>query len=261
MMEITITKDPYELGMLAGKAAAKLIRNAIKENGFASIILATGTSQFETLNELISDGEIDWGKVVMFHLDEYIGLPVTDGASFRRYLNERFLDKVPALKAVYLINGEADPEAECNKLSELIKQYTIDLALVGIGENGHLAFNDPPADFYTEKPYLVVHLDEACRKQQFEEGWFDSIDAAPTTAISMSISQIMKSKNIICSVPDARKAHAVKNCLEYSTNEMYPASILQKHPNCKCYFDQLSAELLSEEIKSKIEKREFSFLK
>jgi len=257
-MEIFITKDPFELGKEAGKATAELIQKTIEEKGSANVILATGTSQFETLSQLVSEKGIDWSKVVMFHLDEYIELPVTHVASFRKYLKERFLEKVPALKAVYLINGEGDPEVECKRLGELINQHPIDVALVGIGENGHLAFNDPPADFNTQEPYLVVELDEVCRKQQLAEGWFNSIEEVPVKAISMSIQQIMKSKNIICSVPDRRKAFAVKNCLEHSPNEMYPASILQQHPSCKFYFDKSSAALLSEEAVVKFENREFS---
>ena len=259
-MVINITKDAVELGKLAGKAAAETIQKAIEEKGYANVILATGTSQFETLNQLVSEKGVDWSKVVMFHLDEYIELPVTHLASFRKYLKERFLEKVPSLKAVYLINGESNPEEECNRLGELINQHPIDVALVGIGENGHLAFNDPPADFSTQEPYLVVQLDELCRQQQLAEGWFDSLEEVPAKAISMSIHQIMKSKNIICSVPDKRKAQAVKNCLEHSPSQLNPASILQRHPNCRFYFDQTSSALLSSETKLKAEKKEFSLV-
>src|SRR6476620_4953431 len=171
-MDINISQDTKELGRRAGAAAATFIRQAIAENGSASIILATGTSQFETIKQLVAEQDIDWSKVVMFHLDEYIGLPITHPASFRKYLQERFLSQVPPLKAAYLIDGEGDVEKECNRLSHLIGQDAIDVALVGIGENGHLAFNDPPADFETEQPYIVVALDEKCRKQQMGEGWF-----------------------------------------------------------------------------------------
>lgn len=259
-MVINITKDALELGKEAGKAAAETIQKAITDKGYANVIFATGTSQFETLNQLVTEKGIDWSKVVMFHLDEYIELPVTHVASFRKYLKERFLEKVPSLKAVYLIDGEKDPDEECIRLGELINQHPIDVALVGIGENGHLAFNDPPADFTTEQPYLVVELDELCRKQQLAEGWFSSLEEVPSKAISMSIQQIMKSKNIICSVPDHRKALAVKNCLEHSPNQMYPASILQQHPNCKFYFDKSSASLLSEQIVVKAENNAFSLV-
>ncbi len=243
-MNIIIANDPLELGKLSVIAAADLIRQAISRSGQANIILATGASQLNTLNQLVSEKDIDWGKVVMFHLDEYIGLPETSGASFRKYLKERFLNKVPALKASYLVNGETDPVAECKRLNSIIEQHPIDLALVGIGENGHLAFNDPPADFDTELPYIIVDLDEECRKQQFNEGWFSSVDDVPRQAISMSIRQICKSDHIICSVPDTRKAEAVKNCLENPVSNLFPASILQKHSNCIFFLDKFSASLI-----------------
>lgn len=247
-MELFIKNDPIELGKSAGKAAAELIRTTIANKGNANIILATGSSQFETLKQLIIEKDIDWSKVNMFHLDEYIGLPETSGASFRKYLKERFLTKVPALKGVYLVDGEEDPVKECNRLGTIIEANPIDVALVGIGENGHLAFNDPPADFDTKEPFIIVDLDEACRKQQFNEGWFPSVDEVPKQAISMSISQICKSKHIICSVPDVRKAKAVKDCLEQSVSNLYPASILQLHPSCSYYLDKHSSSLLSEGV-------------
>ena len=247
-MEICIADTPKALGMAAGKAAAALIRNAIAEKGAAHIILATGTSQFETLKQLVVEKDIDWGKVVMFHLDEYIGLPETHPAGFRRYLKERFIQKLPALKAVHLINEATDAAAACERLGKLITQHPIDVALVGIGENGHLAFNDPPADFETESPYIIVELDDACRKQQLGEGWFAGLQDVPTRAISMSIKQILKSKSIICSVPDSRKAEAVKHSLEGEVSNLYPASILQHHQHCTCYLDKASAALLSGDI-------------
>lgn len=240
-MQIEILNSPLELGQSAGGHAADCIRKAIEEKDEANIILATGTSQFETLNQLIVEKNIDWSKVTMFHLDEYIGLPETHPASFRRYLKERFLAKMPPLRAVHLINGETNPEGECIWLGDLITQYPIDMALVGIGENGHLAFNDPPADFDTEEPYIIVDLDEACRKQQYGEGWFKSVEDVPRQAISMSIRQILKSKQIICSVPDERKAEAVRNTLEKPVSNLCPASILQAHENCTLYLDKDSA--------------------
>jgi len=244
-MNIQIFESSQELGKAAGAKASALIKEAIKENGAANIILATGMSQFDVLNYLIAQKDIDWSKVVMFHLDEYIDLSVTHPASFRKYLQERFISKVPQLKAVYLIDGENDPQEECKKLNEVIKQYAIDVALVGIGENGHLAFNDPPADFDIEDPYIIVNLDEACRQQQLGEGWFKSLDEVPKQAISMSIKQIVKSKHILCSVPDSRKAMAVKNTLEKEVGNLYPASILQTHTSCYCYLDLASAALLT----------------
>lgn len=244
-MKLEITSNAEELGKISGTSATSLIKKAIAEKGQANIILATGTSQFETLQCLINDKEIEWDKVVMFHLDEYIGLPITAKASFRKYLTERFIEKVSPLKLIRLIDGEKNSSEECKRLGDLIRQYPIDLAMVGIGENGHLAFNDPPANFETEDPYIVVNLDEVCRKQQWGEGWFKTLDEVPEQAISMSIKQIMKSKNIICSVPDSRKAEAVKNCLENPVSNLYPASILQQHENCLIFLDNESASKLN----------------
>jgi glucosamine-6-phosphate deaminase len=242
---IHIYNDHYQLGQAAGIAAASLIREAIHKNGTANIILATGTSQFETLNQLISEKDIDWSKVVMFHLDEYIGLPINHPASFRKYLQDRFISKVPSLKAAHLINGEAAAHSECNKIGSVILKHPIDVALVGIGENGHLAFNDPPADFKTEEPYIIVELDELCRNQQLGEGWFKSFEEVPVQAISMSVKQVLRSKHIICSVPGERKALAVKNTLEQPVSNMYPASILRQHIDCTFYLDKFSSALLS----------------
>jgi glucosamine-6-phosphate deaminase len=247
-MGITITANPAQLGQLAAADAAELIRQAIEKNGQANIILATGASQFETLKQLILEKEIDWSKVVMFHLDEYIGLPESSKASFRKYLKERFLEKLPPLKAAYLVNGENDPVDECQRLNSIIDLHPIDVALVGIGENGHLAFNDPPADFNTKEPYIIVELEEQCRMQQYNEGWFESVSDVPARAISMSINQILKSKDIICSVPDLRKAKAVKDSLEGPVSNLVPASILQQHLSCMYYLDLSSASLLSNKV-------------
>lgn len=244
-MKVIISETKEELGQSAGAYAAMIIRDTIARQGYANVILATGTSQFETLNQLTEERDIDWSKVTMFHLDEYIGLPVTHPASFRKYLAERFLSRVPSLRASYLINGEGNLEEELEYLARKIGQHPIDVALVGIGENGHLAFNDPPADFETESPYLVVNLDEPCRRQQMGEGWFGSLEEVPLKAISMSVRQIMKSAHIICSVPDERKAIAVKNSLENEVSNAFPASILQLHPSCTFFLDRESAALLS----------------
>jgi glucosamine-6-phosphate deaminase len=247
-MNIIVSQEPLDMGTAAGINAASSIRKAISEKGSANIILATGTSQFETLSQLLREKDVDWSKVVMFHLDEYIGLSINHPASFRKYLTERFLSNVPPLKAAYLINGETDPKTECERLGKIIEQHPIDVALVGIGENGHLAFNDPPADFDIKDPYLIVALDDLCVKQQYGEGWFATMEDVPRKAISMSINQILLSKEIICSVPDSRKASAVKNCLEKPISNLHPASILQSHSNCTVYLDQYSASLLSPKI-------------
>lgn len=242
---IYATKD--EMGAAAANAAAEAIRHAIQENGLAYIILATGASQFEMLEHLVAAEGIDWRKVVMFHLDEYIGLGPDHPASFRKYLKERFVDKVAPLREVHFVKGNAgDPARECGKLARLIGAHPIDVACVGIGENGHLAFNDPPADFETEEPYLVVELDGRCREQQLGEGWFETLEKVPSRAISMSIRQILKSGQIIVTVPDERKAEAVKNALEGPVTPGCPASILQQHPNCVLFLDEPAAALLVE---------------
>ena len=239
----------YDSREAAGKAAAEqashVIRAAIDHKGEAVIILATGTSQFDTLSALISFPGIDWGRVAMFHLDEYIGLEPDHPASFRRYLTERFLSGAGNLKAVNFIHGEAeDPASECRRIGALISSHVVDIALVGIGENGHLAFNDPPADFETQRPFIVVELDEVCRRQQLGEGWFAALEDVPRHAISMSIQQIMKSRNIIASVPESRKAPAVKKALEGPVTPDCPSSILQRHPRCMVFLDTASASLL-----------------
>ena len=241
-MEVIISKTKTELGEKAAAKGAHLIRKAIEDNTEANIIVATGASQFEMLDALIQQ-DVDWSKVTAFHLDEYIGLSENHPASFRKYLKERFASKIHLKEFIY-VNGDTDPQAECNRLDRLIKKLQIDVAFIGIGENGHLAFNDPPADFDTEFSYLVVNLDEKCRKQQMGEGWFKSLDDVPKTAISMSVKQIMKSKAIICSVPDERKAEAVKNTLEGNITPMVPASILQCHEFAWLYLDNDSAFLL-----------------
>ncbi len=244
-MEKLIYKSKQEMGAAAAAHAAEAIKRAIEEKGHANIILATGTSQFETIKSLTSSG-IDFSKVTMFHLDEYTGLPANHPASFRKYLKERFVDKVPALKAVHFVEGDVDnPRQECRRLGDIIAKNPIDAALIGIGENGHLAFNDPPADFETEEPYIIVELDERCRGQQLGEGWFETLEQVPRRAISMSIRQIMKSECLIVSVPDKRKAEAVRNALEGKITNMCPASILQKHPNCKIFLDSDAASLLT----------------
>jgi glucosamine-6-phosphate deaminase len=243
-MKIDISETKQEMGARAAKHAADAINKAIAEKGGANVILATGASQFETLKVLVTL-PVDWSKVVMFHLDEYVGMPITHGASFRKYLQERFVDQVSPLKAVHFVVGDApDPHEECKRLGRIIAQHPIDVALVGIGENAHLAFNDPPADFETEEAYLVVDLDEKCRRQQLGEGWFPTIDDVPTRAISMGIRQILKSKVIIASVPDARKAQAVKGSVEGPITPDVPSSIMQQHPDTTIYLDAQSASLL-----------------
>ncbi|MCB0685314.1 MAG: glucosamine-6-phosphate deaminase [Saprospiraceae bacterium] len=243
-MNTNISENPEALGIAAAKKAITLINDSINQNGVANIILATGASQFEVLNNLVT-ADIPWEKVTMFHLDEYIGMSLDHPASFRKYLTDRFLKKIAYRCDYHLIDGEnPDPQSECDRVSAIIEKHPIDVALIGIGENGHLAFNDPPADFDTTDPYIVVQLDTACRQQQFGEGWFDTFEVVPTTAISMSIQQILKSKNLIVSVPDERKAEAVKNAVQGELTNMCPASILRNHPSCYLFLDKASASKL-----------------
>lgn len=244
-MKIEVYDSKPELGKAAAIRAGEIIRQAIASRGQAYVIAATGASQFEFLDELVRQN-LDWSHTVFFHLDEYVGLPATHPASFRRYLRERIVDRVQP-QAFHLINGEVeDVWGECRRVGELISRQRVDVAFVGIGENGHLAFNDPPADFETEQPYIVVDLDEACRKQQVGEGWFENIDDVPRQAISMSIQQILKSRSILCIVPDLRKAVAVKNCVELEVSPLRPASILQQHDDAILYLDSKSSSLLTE---------------
>jgi glucosamine-6-phosphate deaminase len=242
-MEIIISETKQILGLKAAKAGGELIREAILKRGAANIIVATGASQFEMLNELVKE-DIDWSVVTAYHLDEYIGISDTHPASFRKYLKERFVDIVSPKEFIY-VNGNDDPYQECLRLGNLIYKHPIDIAFVGIGENGHLAFNDPPADFDTKEAYLIVTLDEECRHQQMGEGWFPTFSDVPEKAISMSIKQIMKSGNIICCVPDLRKAEAVKKTVEDNISPLAPASILRQHEAISLYLDVDSASLLS----------------
>jgi glucosamine-6-phosphate deaminase len=234
------------MGTAAAETASGAIRAAIATRSEANIILATGASQFEMLEHLVVIEGIDWSKVTMFHLDEYIGLGPDHPASFRKYLRERFVDQLGGLGTTHFVNGDADdPADECRRLGERILSHPIDVACIGIGENGHLAFNDPPADFETEEPYLVVQLDERCRRQQLAEGWFETLEQVPSRAISMSIQQILKSKEIVVTVPDERKAEAVRDALEGPVTPQCPASILQQHANCSIFLDEPAASLLT----------------
>ena len=243
-MIIKVFDDKIQLGEAAAEQAASAIRRAISMRGQARIIAATGASQFEFLNALTARRDIDWPRVEMFHLDEYVGLPITHPASFRKYLLERLIEPT-GIANHHLLDGEANASEVCNRTGAAIASAPIDAAFVGIGENGHLAFNDPPADFETEAPYIVVHLDEACRRQQVGEGWFAGLEDVPRQAISMSVKQILKAREIVCIVPDARKAEAVKTCFENEISPMVPASILRRHEQTTVYLDPASASLLT----------------
>jgi glucosamine-6-phosphate deaminase len=244
-MIIRIYRTKEEMGAAAAAHGAGLLREAIAAQGFANMIVATGASQFEMLAALVKEPGIAWNRITGFHLDEYAGLPITHPASFRSYLWKRFVSMLPfPMKRFHWINGEGDCADECHRLSERIRACPIDVAFVGIGENGHLAFNDPPADFETNDPYIVVELDEQCRRQQLGEGWFDTLDDVPRQAISMSVRQIMNCRAIVCTVSDERKAVAVRNTVESGTSPAVPASILQRHANATMFVDHASASRL-----------------
>ncbi|MDR1282715.1 MAG: glucosamine-6-phosphate deaminase [Opitutaceae bacterium] len=245
--------NKLETRELAGAAAARLgaehIRQVIARRGEATIIVATGASQFEVLAALVKEPDVRWECVTFFHLDEYVGLPVSHPASFRRYLWERFHKRLPAPPRRFCyVDGEAagkDARAECARIGNLIRSHPVDVCFAGIGENAHLAFNDPPADFDTEEPYLVVTLDEPCRAQQVGEGWFKTVDEVPRQAISMSVRQILKSDLVIITAPDERKARAIRDSVEGPVTNATPSSILQTHANTHLFLDRASARLLA----------------
>ena len=243
-LNIKIVADKESLGRAAADHAAKSLRRAIRDHGEARIIAATGASQFEFLDALTSAPDIDWSSVEVFHLDEYVGLPATHPASFRKYLFERLIHKT-GITRYHLLDGDGDPPRSIRQIGSKLQSKPVDIAFAGIGENAHLAFNDPPADFDTEDPYLIVELDDVCRQQQVNEGWFAELSDVPKKAISMSVREILRAKEIIVMVPNARKAQAVRRCLEGEVTPMVPASILQRHPNATIYLDTDSAALLS----------------
>ena len=242
-MIVRIYKDKSSLAENAAKKAAVVVRQVLSQNGKATIVVATGNSQIDFLNALTQEPEIDWGKTTFFHLDNYIGLPEHHPASFHDYLMSRIVRRVHP-RVFHFIRGNTDPLHECERMSALIQGLSVDLACIGIGENGHIAFNDPPADFLTEVPFIVAKLDEADRRQQYGEGWFTSLEEVPKGGITMSIRQILRANNIVCVVPDRRKAQAVYNCLKKEISPSYPASILRTHVNTLILLDRESASLL-----------------
>jgi glucosamine-6-phosphate deaminase len=242
-MDLKVFDDKLSLGTAAAEQAARAIRDGILERGQARIVAATAASQLEFLDALTKSPGIDWRNVEVFHLDEYIGLPMDHPGSFRKMLLEQLIHKT-GIQRYHLLDGDSDAGAVIRRVGKALASAPVDIAFLGIGENGHIAFNDPPADFETEEPYLIVALDEACRRQQVGEAWFADISQVPTHAISMSVRQILKSRAILAVVPDTRKAQAVKACFEGEISPMTPASILRTHPNTTIYLDRNSAALL-----------------
>ena len=248
-MNFKIFHDRRSMGKAAAEQAAVAIRSAIQEHGSARIVAATAASQKEFLEELTKAPEIDWRRVEAFHLDEYIGLDITHPGSFRKMLLEQLIRKTGIVK-YHLLDGDGDVASVVYRAGQAIASAPIDIAFLGIGENGHLAFNDPPADFETEEPYLVVTLDEACRRQQVGEAWFSDITQVPQQAISMSVRQILKVKELIAVVPGPQKAQAIQACFNGEIGPMAPASILRTHPNVTVYLDEDSAALLDRTLYS-----------
>lgn len=242
-MDIRVFETKQELGRAAATDAAAAIKEAVAQRGSARIVAATGASQFDFLGALTCTPGVPWHHVEMFHLDEYVGLPISHPASFRKYLIERLISPT-GITMHHLLNGEGDVAQVIRDVGTEILRAPVDVAFVGIGENGHLAFNDPPADFETEEPYILVDLDEACRRQQLGEGWFPTLNDVPKTAISMSIRQILKARKILCIVPEARKAMPVQRSVEGEITPKCPASVLRTHPDVRMYLDRDSAALL-----------------
>ena len=254
LMLVRVFSDKTSLGRAAAEQAATAIRRAIAERGQARIIAATAASQLEFLDALTKAPGIDWRKVEAFHLDEYIGLPITHPGSFRKMLMEQLVSKT-GIAGYHLLDGDAaDPSAIVREVGRQLASAPIDIAFLGIGENGHIAFNDPPADFDTEDPYIIVNLNEACRQQQVGEAWFADISQVPTRAISMSALQILKAREILAVVPDKRKAQAVKTCFEGEISPRAPASILRRHANTTVYLDTYSASLLGPALQGPLNK-------
>ena len=250
-MIIKVFDDKKSLAQAAAAQAANAIRSAIDARNRARVVAASAASQIDFLAALTAISGVDWKRVELFHLDEYIGLPMTHPASFCKYLQEHLIGKT-GIVDIHLLNGAADPLQVIREVDKAIAESPIDIAFVGIGENGHLAFNDPPADFDSQQPYLIVDLDEACRRQQVGEGWFKDISEVPKRAISMSVQQVLHAHEIIAVVPDSRKAQAIKACFEGAISPAAPSSILRTHPNATIYLDKHSSALLSPATLSKL---------
>lgn len=244
-IDVQVFGDKDALGVAAARFVTARLSAALAARGHAAIIFATGASQYEYLAALRQMEGIAWSRVTAFHLDEYLGLPEQHPASFRRYLRERLFDHLP-FGAVHLLDGNAaDPRQECDRYGALLDAQPIDMACIGIGENAHLAFNDPPADFHAPHAVNVVALDDACRRQQVGEGHFATLDDVPRQALSLSIPAILAASTISCIAPDQRKAEAVRCALEGALSPRCPASALQQHPDCHLYLDAASAALLA----------------
>ena len=238
-MNITIATSSIELGNLAARLVALKLNEAVNRNGEARMVVSTGNSQFEMFQALVKE-KLDWTKVEIFHLDEYIGLPVTHKASFRKYLYERFINLVP-VKKFHSVDVEGMIADRIAGLSSGIREKPLDLGLIGIGVNGHIAFNDPPADFEIRDAYIIVKLDDKCKIQQVDEGWFATVNDVPDEAVSMSVWQIMQCRTIISVVPHLVKADAVRKTLTGKVTNRVPATMLKRHADWHLFLDKNSA--------------------
>ena len=248
-MKLVIATNLADLGKKSSAHAAKLIKEAIAEKGFARILLSTGASQFPFFDEFVKE-DIDWSKVEMFHLDEYVGISPEHPASFNKYLTERFVNKVHPGK-YHLLDGEKDPEKQISELTDMLAESAVDVGLIGIGENAHIAFNDPPADFDDKRAYKIVTLADKCLQQQIGEGWFKSKEECYKQAISMTCSKIMECRHIISVVPYAVKADAVYSTFASEKSVMVPATLMKEHADCTVYCDPDSAAKLTDDLKKK----------
>ncbi|VAV86607.1 Glucosamine-6-phosphate deaminase [hydrothermal vent metagenome] len=245
-MKVDVSPTAKDLGIKAAQKGADILRSIAKEKERLTVVIPTGASQLSMYDQLLQEPNIPWERIDLFHLDEYVGISSDHAASFRRYLRERIIARLPAFGSFCEVRGDAeDIQQELSRLNALLGPKEIDICFGGIGENGHLAFNDPPADFDTTDPYILVNLDMGCRRQQYNEGWFKRLEDVPKQAISMSIRKIMGSRHLIIAVPDGRKAEAVRNCLESEVSPMLPASILQQHENCHIFLDPDSSRLMT----------------
>lgn len=238
-MQIHVYETAVQMGERAAEMIAQKLNEAIARQGEARLLLSTGASQFEMFEALVNK-PVDFSKVTMFHLDEYVNLPITHIASFRKYLQERFVTRVPLKEAVF-VNGEGDVHANIAAVTARLREKPIDVGVIGIGENGHIAFNDPPADFDTQESYIIVNLDDRCKRQQVGEGWFPTVEDVPKQAVSMTVSQIMASRCIVTIVPHSVKAEAIRNTLSQPVTNMVPATILKTHPDWNLFLDMDSA--------------------
>jgi glucosamine-6-phosphate deaminase len=245
---VSISPDRDAMARAAADYAVSKLNAALKQNESVRLLAATGASQLEFLKYVVAAPNIDWNRIELFHLDEYIGVGIDHPASFAGYIRDRII-KPTGIPRYHLLDGAGDPEQEVRAASEAVSAAPIHVAFVGIGENAHLAFNDPPADFETQQPYLIVDLDEKCRLQQVGEGWFAGFNDVPARAMSMSVRQILKAQAIVCTVPDERKSEAVKASLTGPVTPQVPASILQTHPDVRFFLDENSARLLQKTVR------------